>query len=130
VDLRRVALLEQPPAGDAAPEPAGSGGPGTVRVRHYRNHLVEVDTQADGRRLLVLTDLFYPGWRADVDGREVPIQRANFAFRAVSVPAGTHTVRFRFVPDSVRIGGLISAIALTLAVAAAAWPAGRRAARA
>jgi hypothetical protein len=128
VDLRRAALLEAPLEGDAAPQAAGSGGIGTVRVRHYRDHVVEVESQADGRRLLVLTDLHYPGWRAEVDGRAVPIHRTNFAFRSVSVPAGTHTVRFRFVPDTVRAGAVVSAAALTIVVAAALWPVRRRAA--
>jgi len=43
-----------------------------------------------------------------VDGVEVPIQRADFAFRAVGVPAGEHVVEFRYEPASVRYGALLS----------------------
>lgn len=61
-------------------------------------------------RFLVLTDAFYPGWKAFVDGKETKIYRANFAFRAVAVPAGKHTVSFTYDPESLRLGLLISMI--------------------
>ena len=115
VDLRRTAVLETELPGGLAPEPAGADGPGRVDVRHYREHFVEVTTTATGRRLLVFTDLYYPGWTADVDGRPTDILRADFAFRAVSVPAGTHTIRFRYRPASVAWGAAISAMALAVA---------------
>jgi vacuolar-type H+-ATPase catalytic subunit A/Vma1 len=55
----------------------------------------------------------YPGWKASVDGDAQPIQRANYLFRAVRVPAGRHTVRFRYQPTSFRAGAAISLAALT-----------------
>jgi hypothetical protein len=54
--------------------------------------------------LLVLSDVYYPGWIAEVDGHERPILRANHAFRAVELPTGLHTVTMTFRPASVRIG--------------------------
>jgi hypothetical protein len=121
VDLRRTAVLEgELPAG-LAPEPGGADGPGGVDVRHYRRHFVEATTVATGRRLLVFTDLYYPGWTAEIDGRPAEIVRANFAFRAVSVPAGTHTVRFRYRPASVAWGAAGTACGLLVAVALC-WP--------
>ena len=83
-------------------------------MRHYRHDYVEMTTVAPGRRLLVLTDLFYPGWIAEVDGRPAPIRLANFAFRAVTVPAGTHTVRFVYRPGSLLWGAAVSAAALVM----------------
>ncbi len=58
--------------------------------------------QGDG--FVVLSDQFYPGWRAYVDGRESPIYRANYLFRAVPVPAGEHVVEFTYQPVSVGLG--------------------------
>lgn len=120
VDPRRVAILEETLSADAAPEaaaaPAGPGEIGHVEVRHYRSDYVEMTTAAPGRRLLVLTDLFYPGWIAEVDGQPAPIRLANFAFRAVSVPAGTHTVRFVYRPKSLFWGAAVSAVALLVLV--------------
>ena len=104
VDLRRTAILETELPGGLAPEPGGAQGPGRVDVRHYRDHFVEVTTAAAGRRLLVFTDLSYPGWIAEIDGRPADILRADFAFRAVSVPAGTHTVRFPLPACVRRVG--------------------------
>lgn len=121
IDLRRTAVLETELPVALAPEPGGRDGPGRVDVRHYRDHFVEVTTAAAGRRLLVFTDLYYPGWTADIDGRPADILRANFAFRAVSVPAGTHTIRFRYRPASVAWGAAGSAVALAVAMALFWW---------
>ena len=64
-----------------------------------------VNARAAGR--LVLLDTFYPGWRAEVDGRRVPIRPADAAFRAVSVGPGRHEVRFSYHPASVHTGALV-----------------------
>ena len=65
-----------------------------------------------------MTDQYYPGWEATVDGRPTPIYRANHLFRAVSVPQGQHRVVFRFVPRSFYLGvfvalGAVATIAIT-----------------
>lgn len=59
--------------------------------------------------LLILTDTYYPGWVADIDGKETPIYPANLKQRAIVVPEGSHTVHFRYRPQSVRLGLIISA---------------------
>jgi uncharacterized membrane protein YfhO len=72
-------------------------------VRYGPNALeLQVDSKADG--YLFLSDPFYPGWRAEVDGEEATILRANYAFRAVSVPAGSHRVSMAFRPGSWYVG--------------------------
>ena len=107
VDLTRVAVLND--RLDSALQPdAARSAVGTAAIRRCEDGVVTIETRADGRRLLVLTDVFYPGWIARVDGVEVPIQRADFAFRAVGVPAGEHVVEFRYEPASVRYGALLS----------------------
>ena len=67
---------------------------------------------APARGFLYLADQYFPGWRATVNGAPAPILRANYAFRAVEVPAGTSTVEFRYRPVSVLIGAAITAITL------------------
>ena len=69
-----------------------------------------VYTPRDG--YLFTSDAYYPGWTADLDGRPTRLFRANLAFRAIYVPAGDHLVTYRFVPRSVRIGVIISCLAL------------------
>lgn len=66
---------------------------------------------------LVLTDVWFPGWRCSVDGQDVPLYRGDFAFRAVAVPAGSHQVVFRLDPTSYRIGKAVSLSAVALVLA-------------
>ncbi|MEW6270959.1 MAG: YfhO family protein [Thermodesulfobacteriota bacterium] len=87
---------------------------------------VEIEATLAAPGLLVLTDTWYPGWRAEVDGGERPILRADYAFRAVALPAGTHRVVFRYQPASLRIGAAISAAALVAMVAVVAAGRSRR----
>ncbi|MCC7359240.1 MAG: hypothetical protein IT317_07180 [Anaerolineales bacterium] len=61
---------------------------------------------------VVVSDTFYPGWVAAVDGQPAPLWAANAAFRAVPVPAGSHVVRLDYQPCSVALGGLITLVAL------------------
>jgi hypothetical protein len=63
---------------------------------------IRAASPAAGR--LVLADVWYPGWRALVDGVPTPIELANTAFRAVKLPAGNHVIEFQYEPDSVKIG--------------------------
>jgi uncharacterized membrane protein YfhO len=62
--------------------------------------------------VLVLTDTWYPGWKAKVDGREVPVERVDYTLRGVPIGAGAHTVEFTYEPLSWRIGWIVSALAL------------------
>jgi hypothetical protein len=107
VDPRRVVLLEHAPAGNL-PLPTGEragvrGLPtvepsGTARIINYGNTEVTVETYSPSAALLVLTDVWHPWWRAEVDGAPVEILRADVLFRAVAVPPGRHVVRFTFHP--------------------------------
>jgi uncharacterized membrane protein YfhO len=64
----------------------------------------------------VLSEIFYPGWKATVDGEEAEVLRANWSLRAVALRGGNHSVELRFAPASFRTGTAITVI--TLAVCA------------
>jgi len=64
-------------------------------------------------RLLLNVDAAYPGWKATLNGDPVPILRANDVFKAVFVPAGTHTVTFSFTLPWARFGWTVSALSGT-----------------
>ena len=78
---------------------------------------VEVETLVAAPALLVLTDTFYPGWEATVDGVRVSIVRADHAFRGVALAPGTHRVRFTYAPASVRGGAAVSGAAALVVLA-------------
>lgn len=78
---------------------------------------MRVTTSARG--LLVLTDTYYPGWRAQIDGAGVPIYRTDGTFRGVVVPPGRHVVEMRFVSRSFEAGMALSVLFWLLCAAAA-----------
>ena len=75
-----------------------------ARVVSYEPQRVVIETDDSQPGYLVLTDTFYPGWKAQVDGRSVAIERANYLFRAVPVDAGTHRVTFVYEPTPFKAG--------------------------
>ncbi len=100
-DLKTVSL---PVSGgeDEAYTQADAWPPRTdVRITEYARNKVSLTVEADRSGILVLHDVYYPGWTATVDGVETPVLRANMLFRGVEVPAGRHLVRFEFKPLSV-----------------------------
>jgi hypothetical protein len=106
-DLRGGAVL-----GDSLSEAPDSAATGRVLESRFGSEEVRLRTRTSGRMVLVLTDRYYPGWTATLDGRPADIHRANGFFRAVAVPAGTHEVVFRYRPRPVVLGMWISAASL------------------
>lgn len=85
-------------------------------IFEYGLHKVRVRVSTPGPGLLRLADLWYPDWRATVDGKPTEIYRADHLLRAVVVPAGTHTVEFRYESASVRTGMMLTLGSAALAV--------------
>ena len=90
--------------------------PGRAWIKRYGVNEVELGVEADRDCIVVLTDSYYPGWHAFVDGVEKPIWRANSLFRAVEAPSGAHTITFRYRPASFIWGSVISLCSAALIV--------------
>jgi hypothetical protein len=102
----RVALAESPGIDSLA---GADGVPGdTVIVDKYENAEISLRTRSQAPAVLVLSDNWYPSWKGFVDGREVPVLRANGAFRGVPLSAGDHTVEFRYISATQRTGRLLT----------------------
>jgi hypothetical protein len=82
----------------------------------YTLHRVRVRVTTPGPGLLRLADQWYPDWKAFVDGKPVPILRADHVLRAVVVPAGSHMVDFRYESASVRRGLTLSLVSVGVAL--------------
>jgi hypothetical protein len=128
-DFRRRVLLEGwngDPQGKSEPSE-----PAKATIREYLPNRVVIDVDSAASGFLVLTDVWFPGWQCTVDDQPREVYRANFLFRAVEVPAGTHRVVFTFAPPSYTWGRTISASAaaglLLLGLIAAARAVWRRA---
>jgi uncharacterized membrane protein YfhO len=65
--------------------------------------------------MVILSDTFFPGWLASVDGRDTPIHEAYGFLRGVVVPGGLHTLEFRYRPRSVFLGAALTAFATAIA---------------
>jgi len=124
-DLRSIAYVETDRPESLAPfRPGGPTDPAeTVTVRY--DSPIHVVLQARLRRpgILVLADVFDPGWHLTIDGRPAPIFRANLLMRAATVAAGPHTLVYRYEPASVRLGawGSLSGLAALAGLALLAY---------
>jgi len=84
----------------------GGQAQSSVRVLDYSPEKVRLQVETDGPAYLVLSDAYYPGWTAQVDGQPATIQRADVYFRAVRLEGGEHEVTFLYRPQSTRWASL------------------------
>ena len=129
-DPRRTALVEAAPA--ELPRLSGGAPPqdGAARVAEYEPTRLVVETDAAEPTLLVLSELFYPGWEATVDGESARIRLTDYLLRGVFVPAGRHRVEMRYRATAARDGAFVSAFTLLLIAGLAFYDFRRRKARA
>jgi hypothetical protein len=93
---------------------------GQVSLADINPVAVVIDVRTEQSGFVVLTDAYYPGWVARVNGRESPIRQADCFFRAVRVEPGASRVEFRYEPRSFRLGVLVSALSV-MGLAALVW---------
>jgi hypothetical protein len=88
--------------------------PGDVRVgaRIFSTHEISAQVQSLTNSLVVVAQTHYPAWKAYVDGKRVPLLRANHAFQAIEVPAGEHNIRLAYEDSRFRMGLVISLLTL------------------
>jgi len=115
---RAIAIVEENIALPRADPSVESSAPKFIE-RSLNRVLLEAAPKAAG--LLVLADAYYPGWRAFVDGKESKLYPTNFVMRSVLIPAGTHSVEFRYDPLSFKLGVSISLVTLMGVVGWLAW---------
>lgn len=105
-DPRQTAILEGVPA--TAPTPTSS--PGSASIAHVRPHRIELTVETVAPAILVLSEPYFPGWRASVDGRPATLMPAFHVLTALPVPPGSHRVAITYEPASYRIGLFLSCL--------------------
>lgn len=120
IDPRRMTVLA--PGQDAgAPPASGEWRAGSVRVERPSPEVWEIEVRGSSGGWLVVSEAWAPGWRAWVDGSEVPMARVDHALRGLPLPRGDSRVRMVYAPSSLRTGLLISVVALVAVLARTRW---------
>jgi len=107
-DAAHTALLEE----QVDFSPTGLSHNAQVDAIHTGDGRIELTTRSDSDAFLVLSEIFYPGWKALIDGQETKIHQTDYILRGVHIPSGVHQVQFFFQPDSRKSGSMLSVICL------------------
>jgi hypothetical protein len=118
-EIREILKDDFDPRREVVVSGSGAGmdtGPfeGRASIVSFQPDRVVLGAEMNRQGWVVLVDAYDPGWKATVDGRDAELRRADGAFRAVAVPAGSHRVEMVYRPVSVRLGVLLSAGAVLL----------------
>jgi hypothetical protein len=114
-DLRGIAISEAPLNAKLTP-----GEPGTATVKEFEPGYLSLEVGTPGQQLLVLSQIYYPGWRALIDGQATDVYPVNLVQQGVILPAGEHRVELYFWPESFLAGLIISGLAGTICAVALA----------
>ncbi|MFN3930080.1 MAG: YfhO family protein, partial [Thermoflexus sp.] len=117
-DPLRTVILDQPWPMPGMTPPAI---PPRIQLALWAPEELQLEVWTKQPGFLVIGDIWYPGWRAWIDGQPAPVLRAHIALRAIPVPAGAHRIIMRYEPLSVRLGLALSGLALMLTLATC-WP--------
>ena len=111
-DLRTTAVLEaDASAGLAEKMATGQDVSGSITLTAYTPNELTYSYDAPKAALAVFSEIYYPGWKAWLDGdrtKEVDVLRADWTLRAAALPAGNHTLTMRFEPSSYKTGEHVS----------------------
>jgi len=88
----------------------------SIKSIDYQPNKVVLYAYSEAEGILVLSDTYYPGWRAFIDGKPTKVYRANYTFRALRFPAGEHKVEFVYIPLSFLVGIIGSVISIFILI--------------
>ncbi|HTH56479.1 MAG TPA: YfhO family protein [Cyclobacteriaceae bacterium] len=105
VNTKEVAVIQA--TADRAPS-AAFDSLASIRITEHNPKYLKYESQSSTEGFAVFSEIYYKGWHAFIDGNEVEIQRADYVLRALSVPAGKHTIEFKFEPKPYVIGNKVT----------------------
>lgn len=116
IDPRKVAVVDK----QYEKALAGALSPGTmdslssVKLTQYAPNELHYQTSSKQGAVAVFSEIYYPGWKATIDGKPLELGRVNYVLRAAYIPAGQHKIMMEFRPASVKITEAIAYAALVL----------------
>jgi hypothetical protein len=116
VDPRKTLILEEPLAEKLDTGNGAEASQDVCEVLAYMGERVTLKTSSESAGFLVLSEIFYPGWTAKVDGRNAEVLRGNYLFCVIQLEKGDHEVKLYFVSWPFRIGAGISCLTLLIVI--------------
>ncbi|MEO0091785.1 MAG: hypothetical protein ABIK61_03640 [candidate division WOR-3 bacterium] len=113
-DVSQIVILEEEPETKLSGQTANS----QVSIQKWDIDYIKVLVNTDQAGFLVLSEIYYPEWKARLDKKPTKIYRADFCLRAVFVPQGEHIVEFYYDKHNVKVGGLITFFTLSISLIA------------
>jgi hypothetical protein len=108
-DLKDIAIVNQNEFSDIKNATFAKDSTATIKLQKYKPNYIKYTTQNANEGLAVFSEVYYPkGWNVYVDGKPNTIFRADYVLRAMKVPAGKHTIEFKFEPQVIKTGGTIA----------------------
>lgn len=84
--------------------------PGKVKIKKYEPDQVTIDAEFAGKGFVILSDQYYPGWKAFIDNKETPIYQTNGILRGIVIPPGHHMILFKYAPTNIYAAAVVSSI--------------------
>jgi uncharacterized membrane protein YfhO len=107
VNFSTQALIEKPLA-VPLPKQVPNAVQHRVHCTQYSANRIGYDVETAENGLLTLSEIWYPAWKATLDGQETEILRTNYSLRGIAVPKGKHTIVLRYDSSAFRLGAWIS----------------------
>ncbi|MFN3917814.1 MAG: YfhO family protein [Flavobacteriales bacterium] len=112
---RQTALIRKSFEGKLGSVPSGITPTGSIRLENYKANHLTYKSKSEKDQLAVFSEIYYPtGWKAYIDGKEVGFAQANYLLRTLVVPAGEHTIEFKYSLSTYSIGAMFGYVALIL----------------
>jgi membrane protein YfhO len=121
VDHETAARLD--PALSAGETPLGKSA---IRISERNESRILIEADVAKPSVLVLSEIFYPGWEAEVDGKSAELLRVNYDLRGMALSAGKHMIEFKYRPRSLRIGSFVSLITGICLLSVVLWERGSK----
>lgn len=120
-DSKATAIVDVSRFGEELGGFTGGSGEGSITLKNYTPNHLTYESNTPSEQLAVFSEIYYPyGWTVTIDGQEADYLRCNYVLRCMKVPAGQHTIEFRFEPKSFATGEKVSLAGSVLMVLAIA----------
>lgn len=88
----------------------------TLKLTNYEPNNIALEAMVENDGILVFSELYYPDWKAYVDGKETKVVQANYSLRAIELPKGNHRIEMKYESSSFRTGAILSLVGIVISL--------------